>query len=38
MMREYGVDAGRNDPSIQSRVALLQLEESLSNAYSFALA
>ena len=37
MMKEYGVDAGRNDPSIQSRVALLQLEESLANAYSFTL-
>jgi len=37
MIREYSLDLGRNDPSIQSRIALAQLEEALSDRYSFTL-
>ncbi len=37
VMRQYGVDFGQNDPSIQARIALAQLEDALSNRYSFTL-
>jgi peroxiredoxin len=37
LIREYRLDLGRNDPSIQSRIALLQLDEALSKTYSFTL-
>ncbi|MCC6393981.1 MAG: TlpA family protein disulfide reductase [Bryobacterales bacterium] len=37
MMRKYGVYAGRSDPSIQSRIALLELEDALAKAYTFTL-
>jgi peroxiredoxin len=37
VMREYGLNLGQNDPSIQSRIALAQIEEALSDRYSFTL-
>ena len=37
LIREYGLNLGQNDPSIQSRIALAQLEEALSDRYSFTL-
>jgi peroxiredoxin len=37
LIREYGLNLGMNDPSIQARIALAQLEEALSEAYSFTL-
>ena len=35
LTREYGLNLGQNDPSIQARIALAQLEEALSDRYSF---
>jgi thiol-disulfide isomerase/thioredoxin len=37
VMRQYGLDLGQDDPSIQARIALAQLEEALSSGYSFTL-
>jgi len=37
LIREYGLRLGENDPSIQARIALAQLEETLSDGYSFTL-
>ena len=37
LIREYGLNLGVNDPSIQARIALAQLEEALSDNYSFTL-
>ena len=37
VMRKYGFHFGQNDPSIQARVALRELEEALSSSYTFTL-
>ena len=37
LIREYGLNLGQDDPSIQARIALGQLEEALSDRYSFTL-
>jgi peroxiredoxin len=37
VMRQYGFELGQNDPSIQARVALAQLEQVLSDRYTFTL-
>jgi hypothetical protein len=36
-MREYGLNLAQNDSSIQSRIALAQTEEALSDRYGFTL-
>ncbi|MGO9270817.1 MAG: TlpA disulfide reductase family protein [Terriglobia bacterium] len=37
LIREYGLNLGQNDPSMQARIALAQLDEALSDRYSFTL-
>jgi peroxiredoxin len=37
VMRQYGLHFGQDDPSIQARVALGELEDALSDRYSFSL-
>jgi thiol-disulfide isomerase/thioredoxin len=37
LIREFGLNVGQNDPSIQARIALAKLEEALSDRYSFTL-
>ena len=37
LIREYGLNLGQNDPSIQARIALAQLDAALSDRYSFTL-
>ncbi len=37
LIREYGVNMGQNNPSIEARIALAKLEEWLSDRYSFTL-